>query len=85
MGAIAVKTDVEMPSLGYDMDGGRIQAWLKDVGDHITRGDPIAVIETDKTTVEMEALISGNLAEIVCAAGSEVAVGATIAVIESDG
>jgi pyruvate/2-oxoglutarate dehydrogenase complex dihydrolipoamide acyltransferase (E2) component len=73
-----------MPNLGYDMEEGRVQAWLKRVGDRVERGEPIAEIETDKTTVEMEAMTSGTLTEIVCEVGSDAAVGAVIAVIESD-
>ena len=56
---------IEMPELGYDMEAGKVGGWLKQVGDSITRGDVIAEIETDKSTVEMEATASGTLAEIV--------------------
>ena len=80
-----MRVDVTMPSLGYDMDTGTVQAWMKSVGDVVTRGEPIAEIETDKTTVEMEALVSGTLVEIRCDVGAEVAVGAVIAVVETDG
>ena len=79
-----MRIEVTMPSLGYDMEQGKVQSWLKQVGDSVERGEAIAEIETDKTTVEMEAMASGTLAEIVCEAGSEAAVGAVIAVIESD-
>ena len=48
------------------------------------RGEAIAEIETDKTTVEMEAMATGTLVEIVHDAGSEVAVGGVIAYLESD-
>jgi len=74
-----------MPNLGYDMEEGTVQSWLKSVGDRVERGEPIAEIETDKTTVEMEALTSGTLVEIVVKAGSRAAVGAVIAYLESDG
>ena len=73
---------IEMPKLGYDMDSGKVASWLKRVGDVITRGDVIAEIETDKSTVEMEAAASGTLAEIVHDAGVEVTVGEPIAWIE---
>jgi pyruvate dehydrogenase E2 component (dihydrolipoamide acetyltransferase) len=46
---------IEMPRLGYDMETGKVSGWLKQVGDTISRGDVIAEIETDKSTVEMEA------------------------------
>ena len=80
-----MRTEVTMPNLGYDMESGRVRAWLKAIGDDVKRGEALAEIETDKTTVEMEAMTSGRLVEILCDAGSEAAVGAPIAVIESDG
>lgn len=73
---------IEMPRLGYDMERGKIGGWLKKVGDEINRGDVVAEIETDKSTVEMEATASGTLTEIVHAAGAEVAVGEPIAWLE---
>jgi pyruvate dehydrogenase E2 component (dihydrolipoamide acetyltransferase) len=78
------RIDVTMPNLGYDMEEGKVQRWLKQVGDSVERGEPIAEVETDKTTVEMEAMASGKLAEIVVAEGDTAAVGAVIAVLESD-
>jgi pyruvate dehydrogenase E2 component (dihydrolipoamide acetyltransferase) len=79
-----MRIDVTMPNLGYDMEEGKVQSWLKGIGDHVERGEPLAEIETDKTTVEMEAMASGMLVEIRCDAGTEAAVGSVIAVIESD-
>lgn len=73
---------VEMPKLGYDMETGKVAGWLKKVGDSVSRGDLLAEIETDKSTVEMEAVASGTLTEIVHDAGAEVAVGETIAWLE---
>ena len=73
---------IEMPKLGYDMETGKVSGWLKKVGDKVTRGDVIAEIETDKTTIEMEATAAGTLSEIVHDAGSEVPVGETIAWLE---
>ena len=79
-----MRVDVTMPNLGYDMEEGTVAAWLKEVGDTVGRGEVIAEIETDKTTVEMESLAAGTLAEIVCEAGSDAAVGAVIAVLETE-
>ena len=73
---------IEMPKLGYDMETGKVASWLKRVGDSITRGDVIAEIETDKSTVEMEAAASGTLVEIAHDTGDEVAVGEPIAWLE---
>lgn len=75
---------IEMPKLGYDMETGKVGGWIKKVGDDIARGDVIAEIETDKSTVEMESTASGKLAEIVHDAGAEVPVGETIAWLEDD-
>jgi pyruvate dehydrogenase E2 component (dihydrolipoamide acetyltransferase) len=79
-----MKVDVTMPNLGYDMEEGKIASWHKGVGDTVERGEVLAEIETDKTTVEMESLAKGTLVEIVQAEGSTVAVGDVIAYIESD-
>jgi pyruvate dehydrogenase E2 component (dihydrolipoamide acetyltransferase) len=73
---------IEMPRLGYDMETGKVAGWLKSVGDSITRGDVIAEIETEKTTVEMEAVVSGTLTEITHGSGDEVPVGEPIAWLE---
>lgn len=78
------RIDVTMPNLGYDMEEGKVQRWLKQIGDSVARGEPIAEVETDKTTVEMEAMASGKLAEIVVGEGDTAAVGAVIAVLESE-
>jgi pyruvate dehydrogenase E2 component (dihydrolipoamide acetyltransferase) len=80
-----MKVEVTMPNLGYDMEEGKVISWLKTTGDSVQRGEPIAEIETDKTTVEMEAVAAGRLAEIVVQEGDTVAVGAVIAYLETDG
>jgi pyruvate/2-oxoglutarate dehydrogenase complex dihydrolipoamide acyltransferase (E2) component len=69
---------IEMPKLGYDMEVGTISAWVKKVGDSISRGDVLAEIETEKSTVEMEALAGGTLVEIALEPGKEVPVGTVI-------
>jgi pyruvate/2-oxoglutarate dehydrogenase complex dihydrolipoamide acyltransferase (E2) component len=79
-----MKVDVTMPNLGYDMEEGKISSWLKGAGDRVERGEVIAEIETDKTTVEMESMASGTLVEIVHVEVSTVAVGDVIAYLESD-
>jgi multidrug efflux pump subunit AcrA (membrane-fusion protein) len=76
---------IEMPKLGYDMETGRVGSWLKKVGDRVTRGEPIAEIETEKSTVEMEATLSGTLAEITAEAGAELPVGEVIGYLDEEG
>jgi pyruvate dehydrogenase E2 component (dihydrolipoamide acetyltransferase) len=61
------------------MEVGKVVTWLKATGDSVRRGEPIAEIETDKATIELEALADGVLGEIVHQAGDEVAVGQAIA------
>ena len=80
-----MRVDVTMPNLGYDMEEGKIAAWLKAVGDTVQRGEAIAEIETDKTTVEMEAMSAGTIAELVHEEGATVAVGDVIAILETEG
>ncbi len=64
------------------MTSATVTAWLKRVGDRVTAGEPIAEIETDKTTVELEAPVTGVLEDIRVAPGTEdVAVGAVLAVL----
>ncbi len=76
------RVPVELPKLGYDMETGRIAAWMRGVGDAVKRGDVIAEIETDKATVEMESLASGTLVEIVHNPGEELPVGTVIGYLE---
>lgn len=74
-------TEITMPQMGFDMTEGTIAAWLKQEGDSVTKGEPIAEIETDKTTIQIEAFSSGVLRKIVAQVGQKVPVGATIAII----
>ena len=71
-----------MPNLGQGMESGKVLRWLKHVGDRVARGEPLAEIETDKATLEMEATVSGTLVEIAADAGTEAAVGEVIAYVE---
>lgn len=75
-----------MPALSPTMTEGNLAKWLKKEGDKVKAGEVIAEIETDKATMEMEAVDEGILAKIIIASGSEgVAVGSLIAVILEDG
>ncbi len=72
--------DILMPALSPTMTEGKLAKWLKQPGDEIKSGDVIAEIETDKATMEVEAVEEGKLAEIVVPEGTEgVAVNAVIA------
>ena len=60
-------TNVILPALGMSQDSGQIVQWLKARGDQVEQGEPIAEIQTDKATVELEAPASGTLARISAA------------------
>ena len=73
-------TDILMPALSPTMTEGTLAKWLKKVGDEVKSGDVIAEIETDKATMEVEAVDEGTLTAILVPEGTEgVAVNAVIA------
>ena len=74
-------TQVILPALGMSQDTGIIVRWLKAEGEEVTKGEPLAEIETDKATVEIEAPASGILAQVSGAVGVEIPVGQVIASI----
>jgi len=79
-------TTVLMPALSPTMEQGKLAKWLKKEGDVIKSGDVLAEIETDKATMEVEAVDEGILAKILIADGTEnVAVNTPIAVIAAEG
>lgn len=73
--------DVILPALGMSQDTGKIVRWLKSEGEQVAKGQPLAEIETDKATVEIEAPADGVLAGIRAAEGDDVPVGQVIAAI----
>ena len=78
--------DILMPALSPTMEEGTLSKWLKNEGDKVASGDVIAEIETDKATMEVEAIDEGVLGKIVVPAGTEnVKVNAVIAVILEEG
>jgi len=73
-------TDILMPALSPTMTEGKLAKWVKKVGEEVKSGDVLAEIETDKATMEVEAVDEGTLLEILVAEGTEgVAVNAVIA------
>lgn len=75
---------VIMPALGMSQDTGRIVAWLKKPGEAVKKGEPLFELETDKSTVEVEAQADGFLAAVYADANDDVPVGETVAVISAD-
>jgi pyruvate dehydrogenase E2 component (dihydrolipoamide acetyltransferase) len=78
--------NITMPALSPTMEEGNLAKWLVKEGDTVKSGDVIAEIETDKATMEVEAVDEGTVAKIVVPAGTEgVKVNALIAVLAADG
>src|ERR1700690_1944663 len=79
-------TNILMPALSPTMTEGRLAKWLKKEGDEVKAGDIIAEIETDKATMEVEAVDEGKLQKILVPEGTDgVAVNAPIAVLLGEG
>jgi len=79
-------TNILMPALSPTMEKGNLAKWLKKEGDTVKSGDIIAEIETDKATMEYEAVDEGTIAKIVVPEGTQdVAVNAVIAVLAGEG
>ncbi|RCK73919.1 MAG: Dihydrolipoamide acetyltransferase component of pyruvate dehydrogenase complex [Anaerolineae bacterium] len=72
-------TEVFMPALGIAQDTGKLLEWLVQEGQTVQKGQPLMVIETDKTTVEIEAPASGILANVRARPGEDIPVGQVIA------
>ncbi|PRD42228.1 pyruvate dehydrogenase complex E1 component subunit beta [Phyllobacterium phragmitis] len=78
--------EILMPALSPTMEEGKLSKWLKKEGDAVTSGDVIAEIETDKATMEVEAVDEGTLGKILIAEGTDnVKVNTPIAVLLAEG
>jgi pyruvate dehydrogenase E2 component (dihydrolipoamide acetyltransferase) len=78
--------EIKMPALSPTMTAGNLAKWLKAEGDRVVSGDVLAEIETDKATMEVEAVDEGTLGRIVIPNGTEgVAVGTVIALLLAEG
>ncbi len=78
-------TDVILPALGMSQDTGKIVRWLKTEGQRVSKDEPLAEIETDKATVEIESPADGVLARVSASEGDDVPVGQVIATILAPG
>src|SRR5215213_9280546 len=78
--------ELKMPALSPTMEEGTLAKWLVKEGDKVVSGDILAEIETDKATMEFEAVDEGTIAKILVAEGTDgVKVGAPIAIIAGEG
>jgi 2-oxoglutarate dehydrogenase E2 component (dihydrolipoamide succinyltransferase) len=80
-----MRVEVKIPVVGESIVEVQIGQWLKSEGEEVQKDQPLAVIESEKATVELPAPESGKLTRILCQAGDTVHVGTTIAQIETDG
>ena len=77
--------DFLMPSLGADMEVGTVLQWLVKPGDAVKRGDIVAVVDTEKATIEVEIFQTGVIQKIVVPEGEKVPVGTLLAIIVTNG
>jgi pyruvate dehydrogenase E2 component (dihydrolipoamide acetyltransferase) len=77
--------NVPMPSLGADMDQGKLMQWKIMPGELVKKGQTIAIIETTKSTVEIESFREGKVLELLAHEGEDIPVGSAIAVFEVQG
>src|SRR5690349_25049830 len=78
--------ELKMPALSPTMEEGTLAKWLVKEGDEVKSGDILAEIETDKATMEFEAVDEGKIAKILVAEGTDgVKVGAPIAILAGEG
>src|SRR5690349_18510568 len=78
--------EIKMPALSPTMEEGTLAKWLVKEGDKVAAGDILAEIETDKATMEFEAVDEGTISQILVAEGTdEVKVGAVIAIMAAEG
>src|SRR3954466_4062166 len=78
-------TDIVMPQMGESIFEGTIPKWLKQVGDKVTRDEPLFEISTDKVDAEIPAPASGVLSEIRVQSGNTVQVNTVVGVIGGSG
>ena len=77
--------EFRMPSLGADMEAGKLTRWLVKPGDQVERGQIVAVVETEKSDIDVEIWASGEVAEIVVPEGQKVPVGTLLATLRTAG
>src|SRR5437764_11503399 len=78
-------TEVVMPQMGESIAEGTITKWLKNVGDHIDRDEPLFEISTDKVDAEIPSPAAGTLTEIKFKEGETVEVNTVVAVLDGEG
>ena len=78
-GGAGTTFEYALPSLGADMEAGRVVEWRMAVGDTVHRGDVVAVVETEKSDIDIEIWHDGTVEELLVDLGEEIPVGTPIA------
>src|SRR2546429_6668870 len=78
-------TEVVMPQMGESIAEGTITKWLKNVGDHVDRDEPLFEISTDKVDAEIPSPAAGTLTEVRYKEGETVEVNTVVAVLDGNG
>jgi pyruvate dehydrogenase E2 component (dihydrolipoamide acetyltransferase) len=76
---------IVMPKMGFDMREGAFNAWRKQIGEAVGKGEVVAEIESDKATLELESQVAGVLLATLVSPGDIVAVGANVAIVGQPG
>lgn len=79
-----MKVEVLLPQWGMGMSEGTVTEWLKKVGDRVEEDEPLAEIEAEKATQELESPATGILSEILVQEGEDAKVRTVVAIIETD-
>ena len=80
-----MSSTIIMPQLGETVAEGKILVWFKSVGDEIKEGDNLFEVETDKVTIEVQAVVAGRLSQVRVGPGSTARVGEVVAVVGDGG
>ncbi len=80
-----MRVEVLLPQWGMGMSEGTVTEWLKKVGDRVEEDEPLAEIEAEKATQELESPATGVLSEIIVQEGEDAKVRSVLAIIETDG
>ena len=80
-----MEVNVLMPQLGQSMTEGIVVEWLKKEGEHVDKMEPLFVVDTQKSTIEVEADVAGTLKKILVHEQEQAKVGDVIAIIDSEG
>ena len=79
-----MKVEVLLPQWGMGMSEGTVAEWMKKVGDRVKEDEPLAEIEAEKATQELDSPATGTLTEILVQQGQEAKVRSVLAIIETD-